>query len=156
MRCRARMVELARELAGRSLEGTVIGVLGASFKPDSDDIRDSPALDVSGALHGLGARVTVYDPVALGNARRAHPELEYADSVMEAAADADVLLLLTEWREFAEADPEILGKVVAQRKIADGRNALDEGAWRRAGWDYRALGRPDQPSVGLPRPEGRT
>ena len=75
---------------------------------------------------------------------------------MEAAADADVLLLLTEWREFAEADPEILGKVVAQRKIADGRNALDEGAWRRAGWDYRALGRPDQPSVGLPRPEGRT
>ena len=81
MRCRTRMVDLARELAGGSLESTVIGVLGASFKPDSDDIRDSPALEVCGALHDLGARVTVYDPVALGNARRVHPELEYAGSV---------------------------------------------------------------------------
>ena len=152
MRCRARMVDLTRDLAGGSLAGKVIGVLGASFKPDSDDIRDSPALEVAGVLHGLGARVTVYDPVALGNARKARPELEYADSVMEAAADADVLLLLTEWREFTEADPEILGKVVAQRRIADGRNALDQEAWRSAGWDYRALGRQDQAAGRLALP----
>jgi UDPglucose 6-dehydrogenase len=149
MRCRIRMIDLARDLAGGSLEGAVIGVLGVSFKPDSDDIRDSPALDVAAALHDLGAWVTVYDPVAMDNARQAHPQLEYASSVFEAAAEADVLLVLTEWREFAEADPEILGKVVARRKIADGRNVLDEAAWRAAGWEYRALGRPYQPSAGL-------
>jgi len=152
-RCRARMVDLARELAGGSLAGTVIGVLGAAFKPDSDDIRDSPALDVAAALHDLGARVTVYDPVALDKARQAHPELGYAGSAVEAAADADVLLLLTEWREFTEADPELLGKVVARRNIADGRNALDEEAWLRAGWDYRALGRPSRAATSQPGPE---
>jgi len=152
-RCRARMVDLARDLAGGSLAGTVIGVLGAAFKPDSDDIRDSPALDVAAALHDLGARVTVYDPVALDKARQAHPELGYAGSAVEAAADADVLLLLTEWREFTEADPEILGKVVARRNIADGRNALDEEAWLRAGWDYRALGRPYRAATSQPGPE---
>ena len=156
MRCRARMVDLARELAGGSLVGMMIGVLGASFKPDSDDIRESPALDVAAALYDLGAHVTVYDPVALDNARRARPELDYAGSVMEVATDADVMLLLTDWHEFAEADPEILGKVVAQRNIADGRNVLDQEAWRRAGWDYRALGRPDQSSVGVGQPLGLT
>ena len=149
MRCRARMVGLARDLAGGSLAGAVIGVLGASFKPDSDDIRDSPGLDVAAALHDLGARVTVYDPVALDKARQAHPELDYAGSAMEAAAEADVLLLLTEWREFTDADPEILGKVVAQRKIADGRNVLDQEEWCCAGWDLRALGRPSWAAASL-------
>ena len=143
LRRRARMVDLALELAGGSLEGRAVGVLGCSFKPNSDDIRDSPALDVAGTVHGLGARVTVYDPAAMDQARRVHPELEYAGSMLAAAADADVLLLLTEWREFAEADPEVLGKVVAQRNIADGRNVLDGERWRAAGWRYRALGRPD-------------
>ena len=149
LRCRARMVDLARDLADGSLAGKVIGILGASFKPDSDDVRDSPALAVAAALQHLGARITVYDPVAMGKARQAHPELGYASSAMEAAADADMLLLLTEWQEFADADPELLGKVVAQRKIGDGRNALDQETWRSAGWDYRALGRPSQASVGL-------
>jgi UDPglucose 6-dehydrogenase len=143
LRRRARMVDLALELAGGSLEGRAVGVLGCSFKPNSDDIRDSPALDVAGTVHGLGARVTVYDPAAIERAKQVHPELEYAGSMVEAAADAEVLLLLTEWREFVEADPEALGKVVARRNIADGRSALDADRWRAAGWRYRALGRPD-------------
>jgi len=141
-RRRARIVDLARELAGGSLRGQAIGVLGVAFKPDSDDIRDSPALDVAATMHGLGAAVTVYDPVALANARRAHPELSYAGSALEAVASADVTLLLTEWQEFRDADPEELGGVVAKRNIVDGRNALDADSWRSAGWTYRVLGRP--------------
>jgi UDPglucose 6-dehydrogenase len=142
LRRRARMVDLARELAGGSFAGRVVGVLGVAFKPDSDDIRDSPALDVAATIHGLGATVTVYDPAALSHARRAHPELGYATSAAEAVSGADVTLLLTEWQEFREADPEQLGRAVAQRNIVDGRNALDADRWRAAGWTYRALGRP--------------
>ena len=142
MRRRARMVDLARELAGGSLHGQTIGVLGVAFKPDSDDIRDSPALDVAATIHGLGAAVTVYDPVALVHARQAHPELSYANSALDAVTGADVTLLLTEWQEFRDADPEELSKVVARRNIVDGRNALDADRWREAGWTYRALGRP--------------
>ncbi len=153
LRRRARMVDLALELAGGSLEGRAVGVLGCSFKPNSDDIRDSPALDVAGTLHGLGARVTVYDPAAMDRARLVHPELEYASSMLDAAAGADVLLMLTEWREFVDADPGVLGEAVAQRNIADGRSALDGGRWRAAGWNYRALGRPaataDEDSISL-------
>ena len=117
-------------------------MLGVAFKPDSDDIRDSPALDVAATIHGLGAAVTVYDPAALVHARRAHPELSYANSALDAVAGADVTLLLTEWQEFRDADPEELGKVVTRRNIVDGRNALDADRWREAGWTYRALGRP--------------
>jgi UDPglucose 6-dehydrogenase len=146
-RRRSRMVELARELAGGSLHGRNVGILGLAFKPDSDDIRDSPALEVATALRNLGARVTAYDPAAMDKARQAYPGLEYADSVLGAAADADVLLLLTEWPEFVQADPEVVGKAVAQLNIADGRHALDPELWRAAGWTYRALGRPD---AGLP------
>jgi UDPglucose 6-dehydrogenase len=142
MRRRARMVDLARELAGGSLHGQVVGVLGVAFKPDSDDIRDSPALDVAATIHGLGAEVTVYDPAALCHARRARPELRYAASAMDAVRDTDVTLLLTEWQEFREADPETLGKVVRRRNIVDGRNVLDPDRWRAASWTYRALGRP--------------
>ena len=141
MRRRARMVDLTRELVG-GFAGAAIGVLGLAFKPDSDDIRDSPALDVAATIHDLGATVTVYDPVAMRSARMAHPELGYAESAVEAVRDADVVLLLTEWAEFRDADPEILGKVVAQRNIVDGRNALDPARWRAASWHYRALGRP--------------
>jgi UDPglucose 6-dehydrogenase len=142
LRRRARMVDLAREQAGGSLQGRTIGVLGVAFKPDSDDIRDSPALDVAATIHGLGATVTVYDPAAMGHARRAHPELGYAGSAVEAVTGADVTLLLTEWQEFREADPEELGRAVAQRHMLDGRNALDAERWRAASWVYRALGRP--------------
>jgi UDPglucose 6-dehydrogenase len=136
------MVDLALEMAGGSPDGLTVGVLGCSFKPQSDDIRDSPALDVAGTLHSLGARVTVYDPAALDRARQVHPELDYASSMLDAAAGADVLLLLTEWREFIDADPDVLGLAVARRNIADGRGALDADRWRAAGWRYRALGRP--------------
>ena len=147
MRRRARMADLARELAGGidgadGFNGVRVGVLGVAFKPDSDDIRDSPALDVARTVHDLGAMVTVYDPVAMPAARRAHPELHYADSTVEAAQDADVMLLLTEWDEFRDADPEILGKAVKKRNIVDGRNALDPARWREASWHYRAFGRP--------------
>jgi UDPglucose 6-dehydrogenase len=142
MRRRARMVDLARELAGGSFQGCTLAVLGAAFKPNSDDIRDSPALDVAVKIGQQGGQVTVYDPVAQENARRAHPELSYGASALEAAQGAHVVLLLTEWQEFIDLDPEQLGAVVATRKIVDGRNALDSETWRAAGWHYRALGRP--------------
>jgi UDPglucose 6-dehydrogenase len=142
MRRRARMVDLARELAGGSFQGCTLAVLGAAFKPNSDDIRDSPALDVAVKISQQGGQVTVYDPVAQENARRAHPELSYGASALEAAQGAHVVLLLTEWQEFIDLDPEQLGAVVATRKIVDGRNALDSETWRAAGWHYRALGRP--------------
>jgi UDPglucose 6-dehydrogenase len=142
MRRRARMVDLARELVGGGFDGAKVGVLGVAFKPDSDDIRDSPALDVAKTVHDLGATVTVYDPVAIPQARKAHPELGYAESAVEAVRDADVVLLLTEWAEFRDADPELLGSATAKRNIVDVRNALDPARWRAASWHYRALGRP--------------
>ncbi|WP_433252167.1 UDP-glucose dehydrogenase family protein [Streptosporangium sp. CA-135522] len=142
MRRRARMVDLARELAGGSFHGCTVAVLGAAFKPNSDDIRDSPALDVAVKISQQGGTVTLYDPVAQENARRAHPELSYGDSALDAARDAHVVLLLTEWQEFVDLDPEALGAVVGSRKIVDGRNALDAETWRASGWHYRALGRP--------------
>ncbi|MGP3911852.1 UDP-glucose dehydrogenase family protein [Nonomuraea sp. 10N515B] len=142
MRRRARMVDLARVLAGGSFHGCTVGVLGAAFKPNSDDIRDSPALDVAVTIGHQGGQVTVYDPIALDNARKAHPELNYGASAVEAVRGAHVVLLLTEWQEFVDLDPEELGAVVATRRIVDGRNALDAETWRSAGWHYRALGRP--------------
>jgi UDPglucose 6-dehydrogenase len=142
LRRRTRMVDLARELLDETLTGRRIGVLGAAFKPNSDDIRDSPALDVSSRLHAAGAAVTVYDPAAIPNARVRYPDLTYADSMLDAVRDADLVLLLTEWLEFRDADPSALAEVVAARNIVDGRNALDPERWRAAGWTYRALGRP--------------
>ncbi|MER5529520.1 UDP-glucose/GDP-mannose dehydrogenase family protein [Streptomyces sp. NPDC002677] len=140
-RRRARTVDLVRELVGGELAGTKVVALGAAFKPNSDDIRDAPALDVAATLHRAGARVTVYDPVAMDNARRVHPELEYGTDVLQAAADADVVVLLTEWAQFREIDPEVMGSVVNRRRVVDGRHALDPAQWRAAGWEYRALGR---------------
>jgi nucleotide sugar dehydrogenase len=142
MRRRIRMVDLARELLGGSFIGRTVGVLGAAFKPESDDIRDSPALDVATSIGAQGGEVTVYDPKALDNARRAHPDLRYADTALLAARGAHVVLLLTEWAEFRDMDPDALGEVVAERNMVDGRNALDPERWRAAGWHYRALGRP--------------
>jgi nucleotide sugar dehydrogenase len=142
MRRRVRMVDLARELLGGSFIGRTVGVLGAAFKPNSDDVRDSPALDVAATIRSQGAQVTVYDPQALDNARRAQPELAFGRSTLDAIRGAHLVLLLTEWAEFREMDPDTLGKVVAERNIVDGRNALDPERWRAAGWRYRALGRP--------------
>ncbi|MGI5323338.1 UDP-glucose dehydrogenase family protein [Actinomadura nitritigenes] len=142
IRRRIRMVDLARQLLGGSFADRTVGVLGAAFKPDSDDVRDSPALDVAASIRAQGGRVTVYDPRAMENARRAQPSLDFASSALSAAKDAHVVLLLTEWREFRDMDPADLAAVVAERNIVDGRNALDPERWRAAGWNYRALGRP--------------
>ncbi|MEU9000094.1 UDP-glucose/GDP-mannose dehydrogenase family protein [Streptomyces caniferus] len=142
MRRRGHMVELTRDAVGGGFLGKRVAVLGATFKPDSDDVRDSPALNVAGQIHLQGGQVTVYDPKGMENARRLFPTLAYADSALEAVRGADAVLHLTEWREFRELDPAALGEVVAERRILDGRNALDPELWRKAGWTYRALGRP--------------
>ncbi|WP_338897898.1 UDP-glucose/GDP-mannose dehydrogenase family protein [Streptomyces sp. TG1A-60] len=143
MRQRGQMVELARQaLGGGPFLGKRVAVLGASFKPDSDDVRDSPALNVAGQIHLQGGQVTVYDPKGMDNARRLFPTLGYAGSALDAVRGADIVLHLTEWREFRELDPAALGEVAAERVLLDGRNALDPELWRRAGWTYRAMGRP--------------
>jgi UDPglucose 6-dehydrogenase len=141
MRRRARTVDLVTELVEGDLVDAKVACLGAAFKPNSDDIRDAPALDVASRLHQAGAVVTVFDPVAMENARRVHPELRYGESAIDAARDADVVVLLTEWVQFRQIDPVALGSVVAHRRVVDGRHALDPVAWRAAGWQYRALGR---------------
>ncbi|MEU1668058.1 UDP-glucose/GDP-mannose dehydrogenase family protein [Streptomyces sparsogenes] len=142
MRRRGHMVELARNAVGGSFLGKRVAVLGATFKPDSDDVRDSPALNVAGQIHLQGAQVTVFDPKGMDNARALFPTLAYAPSALEAARGAHAVLHLTEWAEFRELDPAALGEAVAERRILDGRNALDPERWREAGWTYRALGRP--------------
>ncbi|MEU8569646.1 UDP-glucose/GDP-mannose dehydrogenase family protein [Streptomyces pathocidini] len=143
MRRRGHMVELTREAVGGGFLGKRVAVLGATFKPDSDDVRDSPALNVAGQIHLQGGQVTVYDPKGMENARRLFPTLGYAPTALDAARGADVVLHLTEWREFRDdLDPAELGEVVSERRILDGRNALDPDLWREAGWTYRALGRP--------------
>ena len=142
LRRRARMVDLARESLGGSFAGTRVAILGAAFKPNSDDIRDSPALDVAASIQQQGAAVALYDPAAMENAARIHPEIGYRESAVEAARGADIVLHLTEWKEFRTMDPSALSAVVAHKRIVDGRNALDPVLWREAGWSYRALGRP--------------
>ncbi|MCW2938353.1 MAG: UDP-glucose 6-dehydrogenase [Actinomycetia bacterium] len=142
IRRRIRMVDLARELLGGSFTGRTVGVLGAAFKPNSDDVRDSPALDVAASIRAQGGHVTVYDPQAMHNARRAQPDLKYGESALDAVRGAHVVLHLTEWAEFREMSPDTLATVVAERNIVDGRNVLDPEQWRSAGWNYRALGRP--------------
>ncbi|MFD5901992.1 UDP-glucose dehydrogenase family protein [Streptomyces microflavus] len=140
-RRRERMVALAREQLGGDLAGRRITVWGAAFKPNTDDIRDSPALAVAQKLHEFGATVTVTDPKALDNARKVHPVLAYVDDPIAAAQGADLLLHLTEWPEFSHVDPEQLARRVADAKVVDGRGTLDVDAWRAAGWTVRVLGR---------------
>ena len=142
MRRRDKVVALARELCGGAVLGARIAVLGAAFKPDSDDIRDSPALNVAARLRLDGADVTVYDPEALDNARKAYPLLGYAISAEEALRGSDLVLHLTEWPQFREIDPERAARLVARPRIVDGRGALDGERWAAAGWHFRALGRP--------------
>ena len=140
LRRRTRVVEMVREEAG-GLAGVRVGVLGLAFKPHSDDIRDSPALEIAMRLADAGAIVTATDPQAVENAKRRASRLRFADSAEEAVRDADVVLLITEWPEFTGLDPAALGELVAHRTVIDGRNALDPVSWRAAGWAYRGLGR---------------
>jgi UDPglucose 6-dehydrogenase len=150
LRRRVHTADLALELAGGNLAGVPVCVLGAAFKPGSDDVRDSPALDVAQILTGMGARVTVYDPAALGNARRVLPELGYARTLAEAAQGAHVVLLLTDWPEFAALTPGGLAATVARRNIVDARNVLEPRTWRLAGWNYRALGVAEEAQATVP------
>ena len=142
LRRRSRTVDLVRELAGGDLRGVRVAALGAAFKPNSDDVRDAPALDVARMLYLEGAKVSVYDPEATANAHRAYPDLDYAENMGKCVRGAEVTVLLTEWDQFRRADPTLLGELVAQKRIVDGRHALDATAYRKAGWEYRALGRP--------------
>ena len=142
LRRRERVVTLASEACGGQVFGRRIAVLGAAFKPDSDDIRDSPALDVARRLQELGARVVVTDPQALPNVAARYPELELVETVAEATAGCDVVLLLTEWPQYRGLDPEAIGRRVRRREIVDGRNVIDRDVWRSAGWTVRSMGRP--------------
>ena len=139
---RDRIITLTREAVGGDLTGKRVAVLGAAFKPNSDDIRDSPSLAISGRLADEGAIVAVHDPVAMPNAAKVRPDLRYADSVHEAAADADVVLHLTEWTDYRAIDPQGLSSVVANPVLIDARCTLDAAAWRAAGWTVLVPGRP--------------
>ena len=141
MRRRDRVVQLAKDMCGGSVLGKNITVLGAAFKPNSDDVRDSPALAVAGSLSLQGAAVSVYDPEAMDNARRVFPTLSYADSIKDALIDANLVVLATEWQEFRDLDPVLAGGIVEKRAIIDGRNVLDVARWKAAGWEMEALGR---------------
>jgi len=135
-------VDLARKTLGGDLRGKVVTMLGATFKPDSDDVRDSPALDVAVAIYNAGAHVRVHDPKGLPNAERVYPHMDYRSDLDDAATGSDLLILGTEWREYRDLDPASLIDKVRNAVIIDGRNVLDPHLWRSAGWTYRALGRP--------------
>ncbi|QGU05680.1 UDP-glucose dehydrogenase family protein [Corynebacterium comes] len=141
MRRRDRVVQLTRALCNGNLLGHRVTVLGAAFKPNSDDVRDSPALSVAGSLSLAGADVSVFDPQAMDNARKVFPTLNYADSAEEALEGADVVVLATEWAQFRELDPVQVGELVNRRVIIDGRNVLPVQEWQAAGWNIQALGR---------------
>ncbi|CCK25074.1 UDP-glucose 6-dehydrogenase [Streptomyces davaonensis JCM 4913] len=148
-RQRTRTVALARRMVGGTLTGRRVAVLGATFKPNSDDVRDSPALAVASSLHQEGADVRVHDPVGAKNARLAHPQLHCGSDLLAACQGADIVLHLTEWDQYGEVDPAELARVVDEPLLIDARNALPHDEWRAAGWTVRALGRPT-PSDRLP------
>lgn len=141
LRRRERAVELAVEMLGGSVYERRVAVLGLTFKPDSDDTRDSPALDVAARLHGLGARVRATDPHGIANARLRHPQLDYVATAEEALREADLAVLVTEWREYRDLEPDRVAALMSGPRIIDARNVLDPAAWRAAGFAYRGLGR---------------
>ena len=142
LRRRQRVVDLTVSALGRPVHLSKVAVLGLSFKPYSDDVRDSPALEVAVQLRGLGAEVVATDPQAIENSRARHPQLTYSGDVEETLRGADAVVLVTEWPEFREIDPVWAASLVRTRTIIDGRNTLDAVAWRAAGWKYVGLGRP--------------
>lgn len=143
LRARQRVIDIVRAELTEDLTSYKIAVLGAAFKPDSDDVRDSPALDIAAQLQAAGAMVVVHDPKAIENARKRFPKLGFAASVEECVKDSDLILHLTEWREYRELDPKKLVSLVKKKIVIDGRNALDRDQWRDAGWKFHALGRSD-------------
>ena len=143
LRARQRVIDVVRGELSEDLTKYKIAVLGATFKPDSDDVRDSPALDIAAQLHAAGADVVVHDPQGIEPARKRFPTLKYAEVVNNAVHDADLILHLTEWKEYRQIDPVALGSLVKSKIIIDGRNMLDRTLWRNAGWKFHALGRTD-------------
>ena len=141
LRARQRIIELVRKDLADDLRGKKVAILGAAFKPDSDDVRDSPALDIAAQIQATGAVVTVHDPKAIANAQKRFPALNFADDVNATLKDAEIVLHLTEWKIYREIDPAKVKSIVKNPIIIDGRNALDRDLWRSAGWKFRALGR---------------
>jgi len=143
LRARQRVIDVVRSELSDDLTQYKIAVLGATFKPDSDDVRDSPALDIAAQLHAAGATVVVHDPQGIEPARKRFPTLQYCEAVNEAVKDADLILHLTEWKEYRQIDPAAISSLVKNKIIIDGRNMLDRTLWRNAGWKFHALGRTD-------------
>lgn len=143
LRARQRVIDVVRKLIGDDLDKKTISVLGAAFKPESDDVRDSPALDIAAQLHAAGATVKVHDPKAMQNAKKRFPSLIFSSSVEECLTEADCVLHLTEWREYRQLDLKRIKDLVKYPLIVDGRNSLDREAWQEAGWKFHALGRAD-------------
>ena len=141
LRARQRIIELVRKDLADDLRGKKVAILGAAFKPDSDDVRDSPALDIAAQIQAAGAVVTVHDPKAIANAQKRFPALNFADDVNATLKDAEIVLHLTEWKIYREIDPVKVKSIVKNPIIIDGRNALDRDLWQSAGWKFRALGR---------------
>jgi UDPglucose 6-dehydrogenase len=143
LRARQRVIDVVRADLSEDLTQYKIAVLGATFKPDSDDVRDSPALDIAAQLQAAGAQVVVHDPKGIEPARKRFPNLDYQEKVADAVKGADAILHLTEWKEYRELDPSVIGQLVKSKFLIDGRNALDRNKWRAAGWRVHALGRTD-------------
>lgn len=141
LRARQRVIELVRKDLSNDLKSKKIAVLGAAFKPDSDDVRDSPALDIAEQIRSAGANVTVHDPKAIANAQKRFPNLNFESEIEKTISGADLVLHLTEWKIYRELDPAKLKSIVKNAIMIDGRNALDQDKWRAAGWKFRALGR---------------
>ena len=141
LRARTRVIELVRKDLSDDLTGKKITILGAAFKPDSDDVRDSPALDIAVQIAAAGAVVTIHDPKAIEPARRRFPALGFAENIEDALKGAEIVLHLTEWKIYRELDPKKVKSLVTNPIMIDGRNALDRSAWIAAGWKFRALGR---------------
>lgn len=141
LRARQRIIELVRKDLSDDLQGKKVAILGAAFKPDSDDVRDSPALDIAAQIQAAGATVTVHDPKAIANAQKRFPALNFADDVNTTLKDAEIVLHLTEWKIYREIDPVKVKSIVKNPIVIDGRNALDRELWQSAGWKFRALGR---------------
>ena len=143
LRARQRVIDVVRGELSEDLTKYKIAVLGATFKPDSDDVRDSPALDIAAQLQAAGAIVVVHDPQGIEPARKRFPNLQYQEVVTDALKDADLILHLTEWKEYRQIDPAAIASLVKSKIIIDGRNMLDRTMWRNAGWKFHALGRTD-------------
>jgi UDPglucose 6-dehydrogenase len=143
LRARQRVIDVVRADLSDDLTQYKIAVLGATFKPDSDDVRDSPALDIAAQLQAAGAQVVVHDPKGIEPARKRFPNLDYQEKVVDAVKGADAILHLTEWKEYRELDPSVIGQLVKQKFLIDGRNMLDRNLWRASGWRVHALGRTD-------------